>query len=277
MPVISRLIGGQGIDALSSAAMRAFLATLMMLALNLKQHPFKRFDRRDTGHFALTGALAVTGTYSFYLLAIEYLNFAMAAILLYTAPAFVTLFSRLLYKEPISKRKAIALMLTFAGSFFVVRAYDVGQLQLNALGIVFGIASGFCYSMLTVLGSKRIDAYGSQLNCTYLTGFGAAFFLLLRPPWKLPALTVPTLGLLACLALFGSVLPYMLYLRALQTGLDGRDASIIATLEPVLVALIGAMAFGESMAWPQLLGIALTVSGACLAALTPQKQEVATS
>ncbi len=272
LPVFSRLLGGHGIDALSAAAMRAYLATLMLLVWSLKQHPFKRFDRRDTGHFALTGALAVVGTYSFYLLAIEHLNFAMAAILLYTAPAFVTLFSRVLYKEPISKRKLIALALTFAGSFFVVRAYDSGQLRLNALGIAFGVASGFCYSMLTVLGSKRIDAYGSQLNCTYMTAFGAVFFLLIRPPWKIPLLTAPTLGLFAGLALFGSVLPYVLYLLALQSGLDGRDASIIATLEPVLVALLGVVAFDESLAWPQMFGIALTVAGACLAALTPRKQ-----
>lgn len=267
LPVFSSLLGARGVDALSTASMRAYLSTAILLGFAFRQQPWKRFQRRDLGHFALAGLTAVTGTYSFYLLALERLNFAMAAILLYTAPAFVTIISRFLYKEPFTKQKLAALGLTFIGSFFVVRAYDLSQLQLNALGIGFGLGAGICYSLLTILGNRRMDTYGSLLNCTYTTLFGAIFFLFVHPPWRIPTLTLPTFGLYLSLTAFGSVLPYMMYLRALQSGLDGRDASIIATLEPAIVAVIGVTAYQQPLEWLQVCGIVLTLGGACLCAL----------
>lgn len=53
--------------------------------------------------------------------------------------------------------------------------------------------------------------------------------------------------------LFATVLPYVLYTKALAWLDDSGKAAILASVEPVVAALLGIVAFGE----PLTLGVAL--------------------
>ena len=51
-----------------------------------------------------------------------------------------------------------------------------------------------------------------------------------------------------------TVLPYILYTRGLARVDSGR-ASILASVEPVVAALVGVAAFGEPLSWGVVLGL----------------------
>ena len=140
IPFFSRQLYAQGADPLGAAAARAFIAAVIFLLAALLFKTLRGVRAKDLPFFALYGLCAVTGTYSFYFSAISRLSIAMASMLLYTGPAFVIVLSRILYREPITKEKIVALLLTFAGCFLVVRGYDVRTLTLNLTGIVFRTA-----------------------------------------------------------------------------------------------------------------------------------------
>ena len=55
-----------------------------------------------------------------YTLSIQHTNVSTGAVLLYTAPAFVLIMSRLVYREKITSGKAIALILNIAGCVLTV-------------------------------------------------------------------------------------------------------------------------------------------------------------
>ena len=56
----------------------------------------------------------------FYLKAINSVGTSTAAVLLYTSPLFVALFSKLIYKERINFLKIISLIVCFLGAFITV-------------------------------------------------------------------------------------------------------------------------------------------------------------
>jgi Permeases of the drug/metabolite transporter (DMT) superfamily len=71
---------------------------------------------------------------------------ATAVVLLYTAPVWVAFFSRLLFKERITRRKALAVGIALSGTALV--CFSGGSLpgKTSAEGIAFGLLSGLCYA-----------------------------------------------------------------------------------------------------------------------------------
>lgn len=270
-PSFNRVLYENGVSVLEASAARAFVAGGVYLIWGLLKGTFRGIRLRDLPFFLFYGIAAILSTYVFYALAIEHLSSAMAAILLYTAPAFVILFSRIFYEEPITKVKAAALCLTFCGSFLVVRGYDISSLRLNGLGILFGLLSGVSYAMLTVIGRKGLQKYEPMANTFLPTILTAVIFLGIVPPWTI---SVPNMAVAVCflgVGIIGSVLPYFFYLKGLGEGLDGGSASILANIEPLVATLCGVVFFHDPLEIWQVLGIAVTLYGAVLP-VVPKKR-----
>jgi len=273
LPIISRFLYLAGSEPVTAAAMRAYLAALIFLIWFLLDGTFKRFRLKELPFYIAYGLCGVGGTFLFYMLAIERLSTAMAAMLLYTGPAFVILFSRLFYREPITKVKLISLICSFGGCFLVVKGYDPSAFGGNLAGILIGLASGISYSMVTVMGRKAKALHGGKENAGLMIIFGSLVFLFFRPPWQI---SVPTFSLFAgylSLALFCSVFAYIAYLKGLDSGLDGGIASITATAEPVIATLLGVLILRDPMEGLQVLGILIVICGVVLPYLPKPKKD----
>ncbi len=272
LPVIASKIYAQGTGSLETAAVRAYLAALIFIGMGVRyRQQLLRIRLRHLPFYACYGLIAITGLYVVYLSAIQLISGAMACTLMYTAPAFVILFSRLIYKEPITRRKLVGICITFLGCALVVKLYDSQALVVNGRGILLGLLSGLCYSTLTLFGRKGIALYSSDLNTILPAVFGAFFMLFIKPPWQIHC-TLPLAGLYLLLALVGSVIPYLFYMKGLQSGLEGGLASIVATFEPVAATLFSALFLGDSLSVVQVLGILLVVTGAAIPLLPSKKR-----
>ncbi len=264
LPIFSRYVYSNGSDPVTAAAWRAYLAAGIFLVWFLADGTLKKLCWKELPFYLLYGVVGVGGTFLFYMLAVERLSTAMAAMLLYTAPAFVILLNRIFYREPITKTKLIALLCTFGGCFLVVRGYDPAALFASGGGILIGLLSGVSYSMVTVLGRAAGRKHDSRTNAGLMILFGSLIFLFLRPPWELTAPSAPLWLGYAGLALIGSVGAYLAYLRGLSCGLEGGVASITATAEPVIATLLGVLCFGDLLEIWQVLGIAVVFTGVAL-------------
>lgn len=273
LPVFSAFSYRMGSNALNSGAMRAYLAAVLFAVWMLFTGKIKELKPREIPFYILYGITAGGGTFIFYMLAIERLSTAMAAILLYTGPSFVILFNRLFYKEPITKIKLAAVCLTFIGSFFVVKGYDMLSVAANFEGICFGLLAGISYSMTTVLGKKARTLHDGRINAALMVIFTAILFLFIKPVWAVQIpnveLWIPFLGL----ALLGTVIPYTLYLKGLDTGIDGGLASITATLEPVVGTVLGVVILKDKLVWTQIMGIIIVIAGISIPILWEKREK----
>ncbi len=265
-PCFNRVLASAGIPPLVSTAARAMIAAVIYIIYGLSKGSFKNFSYKCLPFYLFYGLIAVVGTTYLYAQAQVTLNSsAMSAVLLYTAPAFVIIFNRILYKEAVTRIKLISLFMTFFGCFLVSGGYDISNLKVNSTGLIIGLLSGLSYSMLTVIGKTAVKKYHPDLNSFMPTIMAAIVFMCMVPPWTIPIPNTFVFIMYLLLSLTGTVIPYVFYAKGLSTGMDGGRAILIANVEPVVASILGVIVFDDVMNIFQLTGICLTISGAIIA------------
>ena len=226
--------------------------------------------------FIAYGLVSVALFYLSYMTAIDQTGVAMAAILLYTAPAMVVILSRLFFKESVGKIKILSIILTIVGSFFVVKGYDLGNLRLNTSGILWGLLSGFTYALYSIFGKSVADKYHPWTIILYSQGFGTLFLTTMFFPSKM--LTThqdPKVWLaLVYLGIVPTLFAYICYNAALKYVAPG-SASIIATWEPVAAVIFGYVLLGQLLEPIQMLGAMLVITAVFIVQLIkPSKKSL---
>jgi drug/metabolite transporter (DMT)-like permease len=228
---------------------------------------------RDIWMFFGTGIVSFFLLSFFYLSAMEYTSVSVAAVLLYTAPAFVVLMSALFFGERLTKRKVAALFMTLPGCAIVSGLFGASG-GYPAAGILFGLGSGMAYALYTVFSRLALRRYDSMTISFYTFLFATVSSLFLASPPRIAAALVSpgawalAIGLGVCTAL----LPYLLYTKGL-TGTGNGEASITATLEPVVAMLLSILILREQMTWEKLIGISLILGAVLLIAFGERMRE----
>lgn len=258
----NRRLMAAGLSPLSIVLVRN-LGGMALLALffALRDRSVFRVERRHLKYFFGTGVVSVVFFTVCYFSCQKLCSLAAASILLYTAPSFVVLLSAVLWKEPVTGKKLLALALTLVGCAFVCGLFS-GGLSVTVPGVLLGLGSGFFYALYSVFGRYALAHY-PPLTVTVWTFLfaGPASLVLLRPAELGTAFSLPSTWLTAlALAVFSTAAPYILYTWGLARTEPGR-ASILASLEPAAAALTGVLAFGESLGPLTVLGILCVLAG----------------
>lgn len=259
----NRRLMAAGLSPLSIVLVRN-LGGMALLALffALRDRSVFQVERRHWKYFFGTGVVSVGFFTICYFSCQKLCSLAVASILLYTAPSFVVLLSAVLWKEPVTKKKLLALFLTLIGCAFVCGLFS-GGLSVTVPGVLLGLGSGFFYALYSVFGRYALAHYGPMTVTVWTFLFaGPASLVLLRPAELGAALGGgPEVWLTAlALAVFSTAAPYILYTWGLARTEPGR-ASILASLEPVVASLTGALVFGEPLGTLTVLGILCVLAG----------------
>lgn len=260
--VWNRNLMAAGLSPTGIVVVRNFGGMLLLLAVfAVKDRSVFRMRREHVKYFFGTGIISVVLFTSCYFSCQKICSLAVASILLYTAPSFVVIFSAILWKEPVTKKKLLALALTLVGCACVCGVFD-GGLTVTFTGILLGLGAGFFYALYSIFGRYALAHYSSMTVTVWTFIFaGPASLVMLRPAEMRAVFTAPSAWLLAAgLVVFSTVAPYILYTRGLARVESGK-ASIMASLEPVVAALAGVLIFGEPMGLLTLLGILCVLAG----------------
>ena len=250
-----------GLSPTGIVVVRNFGGMLLLAALfALRDRSVFRVERAHLKYFFGTGVVSVLLFTVCYFTCQKLCSLAVASILLYTAPSFVVVLSALLWKEPVTKKKLMALALTLVGCACVCGVFS-GGLSVTVPGILLGLGAGFFYALYSIFGRYALAHYSSMTVTVWTFLFAGPASLVLLRPADVKALTEPHMWVLAVgLVVFSTVLPYILYTRGLARVEPGR-AAIMASLEPVVASLAGVLAFGEPMGLLTLAGILCVLAG----------------
>ena len=164
------------------------------------------------------------------------------------------------YYEKFTRCKMLALLSTFCGCTFITGIFSSKMtLTLEAFG--FGLASGIGYALYSIFSKLALRRYNTLTITAYTFYFAAIAALPMAEPLQLFTLLADLRALIGAIAiaLICTVAPYLLYTRGLQ-DVDAGQASILATLEPLVAAAIGIFIFGESLTTAKILGMILILS-----------------
>lgn len=262
--LFGRLAFEHGATPLEVGSVRATLAFIGVLPLALLRPGRLRLRAAHLPLVVGYGAIGVGAFYYIYLVAVEQLPLAVAAALLYTAPAFVVALSWSLRWEPVRLRRLIPLALTLTGAFLVTGAFRaLGGGGVPQAGIVAGLASGFAYALYTVLGKRIREHYDVFTTIFYAYGIGALVLAVAAPPWRVLAAYPDALPVLLLMGLGPTLLAALLFYGGIR-HIDASAASMLATIEPVVAAVIGLAWLAEEIPWTTVVGTGLIVAAAVM-------------
>ena len=264
MGLFVRPLNEKGLSSWDIVFIRAAMTTVCMgVFLLIYNRSLFKIRLRDVLCFLGTGLASIVFFNLCYFKEITITTLSVAAILLYTAPAFVMLLSAICFKERITGIKVISLLLTFAGLIFVTGVVgDSGNIGIKAL--VIGLGAGLGYALYSIFGRFAIDRGYNSLTISLYTflfaTIGTVFFM--KPANVLSGAfgTTGSVVLSVTFVLVSTVVPYLTYTLGLKNVENGQ-ASIIASIEPVVATLNGIIWFKEKLSIGTIVGVALVLSG----------------
>lgn len=256
---ISRLALAEGIAPLEIAFWRGVLAWALFggQAIWAQETSVQKKDIPLLLLFALTG---VTMFYGSFQLSVQSGGAALAAVLLYTAPAWVAVMARIFFMEPLTYVKLSAVALTIAGVAFISLGNKGIHGSVSIPAVLFGLTAGFCYSMYYVLGKPFSKGYTAPNLFLYLLPIGSLF---LAPFVSFAHKTPTAWAALGAIAFVCTYLAYHAYYAGLKL-LQASRASIVATLEPVAAAVVAYFWWGETFSLLGWLGAGAILAGVLL-------------
>ena len=150
MGLFRRYMGEAGFTSSGVIVLRCGVAAVCFGLTLLFTGPAQfKVKLRDLWCFLGSGVVSLLFFTFCYFQAMTLMSLSAAAILLYTAPAIVTLFSALLFKERLTAMKIAAVVLAFLGCA-LVSGLGSGSMTLSTAGILYGLGAGFGYAMYSI-------------------------------------------------------------------------------------------------------------------------------
>ncbi len=250
MGIFVRRLAEAGFSSAQIVSIRVTLAAVCFCALlAVKDRSGFRIAARDIPLFLGLGLGSILFFTVCYFTAITMMPLSTAAILLYTSPIWILLMSVLFFREKLNGRKLLALALAFAGCVLVSGISGEG---ISAAGLLVGLGSGIGYGLYSILGTVALRRYSPYTVTAYTFVFAAAGSWAVCAPADLAARfaaapDLPSLLLFCALtALVTAVIPFLCYTLGLRT-VEASRAGILATVEPLVAAVVGITVFHEPL------------------------------
>jgi drug/metabolite transporter (DMT)-like permease/predicted RNA-binding protein with PIN domain len=259
---VARELLDDGLSAFRLSELRALGAWVILLSVVAVARPrLLRVERSEVPHLAFLGIAGFAAVYATYFISIERLQIGVALTLEYLAPLLLLLYLWLWRRRRLSPALWGAMALSLVGCFFVVRAYQPGD--LDALGIAAGLTAAVSYAIY-LAGSERAGRHNAPATTlVWAFGFATVFWLIVQPPWTFPFSELEDRGdllLAGFVIVIGTLIPFLCIVSALR-HVPAARAGIVGTLEPVLSALFAFLIHDETLAAIQIAG-GLMVLGA---------------
>ena len=237
--------------------------------------------RRAVGHLALTGMVSIGIYHALWLWSVTLNGAAIAVVLIYTYPAFVTLGAWALFHEPIKKVHLAALALALAGCALVVRAYDPAILRISWLGAVVGLLTALTHTVYVLVGQRNAPSISPWVTLAYTMTFGSLTLLALALAadqlaptarsyiWAIE--TPAAWAILTVIAIGPTLGGYALFTLSLR-HIPGKVAGLISVIEAPVATLIAVTLLGERLEALQIAGMGMILVAVVLPQLVAQSE-----
>ncbi|GIV64188.1 MAG: hypothetical protein KatS3mg045_1527 [Bellilinea sp.] len=250
---------------------RMVVASLFFLVVFLRQPASARQLERRWLFLPLLGGLFTALDHATWATAINYTRVANATLMNNLAPLWVALVAFLIWRERLSTRFWLGLIMAIGGAGLVLGSDFLARPQLNGGNLLAVLSSLFyaAYFLTTQRGRARFSTLTYIFLITAIASLIllAANLLLGNPLW---GYSTPTLLAFLGAGLISQVIGYF----SVGYALGHLPASLVSPTmiaQPVLTALMAIPLAGEPLLPPQWIGGVIVLSGIYLVNISRQK------
>lgn len=255
-------IGLEGFAPYQMMGIRFLIAGSVLYAI-LRTRGAPSPTRRQWLAGAAIGALLLVGGMGSVALAEQSITSSLAAVWIATMPLWAALFAGLFGRWP-RRLEWAGLALGVVG---VLLLNLENNLQANPLGVIALTISTICWAFGSVWSKHLPLAPGLMSSATEMLAGGAILFslsLLIGEHW--PQSNITSIGALAYLVLFGSIIAFSAYGYLLRR-LRPAQATSYAYVNPIVAVGLGVGLASEPITWAGVLALPVILSAVALVAL----------
>ena len=182
---VSKVVLDSGLSSLELAQIRNTFAALLFLAFLVVFAPSRlRVGSRELLFLVAFGVVGVALVQWLYFVAIDNLPVGVALLIEFTAPLFVALFARFVYKEHIRRRIWVAVGLCITGLALVVELWQGVSFSTVGVTAAFGGALALTAYLLMAERERRHRDAASLSFYGFLVA--ALLWAVIQPLWDFP-------------------------------------------------------------------------------------------
>ena len=253
----------------------AFLAFIRGILGGLLLLVFTRIRKKDTGEKLPQQAmiwLAVSGAVigiNWMLLfeAYNHTTVAVATLCYYMQPTIVMLVSPLLFRERLTKRKAICAVIAVIGMVLVSGVIESGGAGTgNLKGVLLGLGAAACYASVIIMNKKitGVDAYRKTTIQLLCAGLVMVPYMLLTDGFGKTEFSAGTIALLVIVGIVHTGFAYVLYFGSMD-GLKAQSIAMLSYIDPVTALLLSALVLREPLSAAGIVGAIMILFSAVFA------------
>ena len=257
-------IAVQEVDPFTLVSWRLLFGTLGMVAVIVWKRPSFPPQRSIWLALAVLGIINTALPFVLISWGEKSIDSAVAAVLNSTVPLFTLVIAHLfLHDEPITARKAVGLLIGFAGVLVLMaRDLEIGSLRAGVLGQAAVLLAAVSYASASVFARRTMREVSPLVQAFVPMAFADAVVWSMATqvgePGRLPALPITWVALL-WLGLLGSCVAYLLYYHLLHS-VGATRAVMVTYVFPVVGVALGVLFLNELTDWHLLAGAALVIA-----------------
>lgn len=288
LPILSGIFWGGGgifirrlmelnINSFTVVSSRVIVASIIFfICVFLYDRSLIKIKLKDLWIFVSAGILGILGLNICYNEAVKQLSLSLSAVLLSLSPIFVLIFANIFFKEKITVKKIICMILALLGCFFASGILETNEtMKWTYFGIFIGFMGAFFYGLYSIFSKLAIIKNYNTLTVTLYALISIAVITLPFTDWKALSNVVVEngSGMLVFMlfhSLCTSVFPYAFFTIALG-HMDAGKASILASGEPIAAMFFGIFFYHEIPTVLSVIGVLLTLTALTLLSLPEKK------
>ena len=260
-------LSSAGLESMEIVTLRVYgAAFVLVIGLLLYNKKLLKIRLKDAWCFVGTGVVSIVFFSYCYFKNVTVSSVAVSSILMYTSPIWVTLFAGIIFGEKIGRQKLVALIMAFLGCV-LVSGITGGAGRISMEGLLLGLGSGIGYGLYSIFGRIALEkGYHPMTVSAYTFLFACVGVLPFIKPaeiWTKMNVAPGLWGWALCMVLFSTCMSFTLYTVGLKYMEAGR-AAVLATLEPIVTALVGVLLYKEMLSLIMVLGIVMVLGASVL-------------
>jgi drug/metabolite transporter (DMT)-like permease len=189
------------------------------------------------------------------------LNVSLSTLIYYVGPILVLLFSPILLKETLTKRKVLSVIFVAMG--LVCISGSIVLAGMHTKGMLAAFLAALFYAALIVFNKKIKETNGLQTAAMELDIAFIVVIIYVALTVGLPKINREDLPYIAIIGFVNTGLAYMLYFYSIQK-ISGQTVALLSYVDPVSALIFSSIFLKEAMTPVQIIGSVLIIGGAII-------------
>lgn len=266
MGIVSRNLNGAHLTSIQVAFTRCLQAAVFTtIALAIKNKSAFKIDLKGLLFCVVYGIIAFGLAMAFFSLTVERIPIAVATVLMFSNPIWVTLFGRIFFKDHVGLKKIITVITCILGCMCIIDIFAAGGKDLNVIGVVFGLLSGVTFASQLVIPRFAEGKYSNDTLLLYGFWGGTVFLGIFSNIPQLASSIVNaadplyTIGNLLAIGVLSTYIANSYYIKSSEY-LGNTLPSILVAFEPIFATILAFVILGEAIKPIQMFGALVVIA-----------------